>query len=51
MDVFQVRGVARKQLGHYFRPVIDRNSIMFTIAGSMGSPAIAASIFPLRQKK
>jgi glycogen debranching enzyme len=36
MDVFQVRGVARKQLGHYFRPVIDRNSIMFHYCGLDG---------------
>src|ERR1051325_8547929 len=26
MDVFQVRGVARQQLGHYYQPVVRRNS-------------------------
>src|SRR6516162_11235328 len=29
MDVFQVRGVARQQLGHYFKPIIDHNSRVF----------------------
>jgi glycogen debranching enzyme len=29
MDVFQVRGVARQQLGHYYKPMVHRDSIVF----------------------
>jgi glycogen debranching enzyme len=33
MDVFQVRGVARQPLGHYYQPVIRRDSIVFHYCG------------------
>ena len=33
MDVFQVRGVARQPLGHYFQPVARRDSIVFHYSG------------------
>ncbi len=29
MDVFQVRGVARENLGHYYQPIVRRDSIVF----------------------
>jgi glycogen debranching enzyme len=33
MDVFQVRGVAREKLGHYFLPVVRHDSIVFHYCG------------------
>jgi glycogen debranching enzyme len=36
MDVFQVRGVARERLGHYFKPIVHRNSIVFHYCGLDG---------------
>lgn len=33
MDVFQVRGVARQPLGHYYQPVVRRDSIVFHYCG------------------
>lgn len=33
VDVFQVRGVARKQPGHYYRPIVKRDSIDFVYRG------------------
>ena len=33
MDVFQVRGVARGNLGRYFQPVVRRDSIIFHYCG------------------
>ena len=36
MDVFQVRGVARQRLGHYFKPIIDHNSMVFHYRGLDG---------------
>jgi glycogen debranching enzyme len=33
MDVFQVRGVAREHRGHYFQPIVHRNSIVFHYCG------------------
>ncbi len=33
MDVFQVRGVARQQLGHYHKPIVRRDSIVFHYRG------------------
>ena len=33
MDVFQVRGVARQHLGHYYKPVVRRDSIVFPYRG------------------
>jgi glycogen debranching enzyme len=33
MDVFQVRGVARDKLGHYFLPVVRHDSIVFHYCG------------------
>jgi glycogen debranching enzyme len=36
MDVFQVRGVARQRLGHYFQPVVHRGSIIFHYRGLDG---------------
>ncbi|HLK52232.1 MAG TPA: glycogen debranching N-terminal domain-containing protein [Candidatus Angelobacter sp.] len=33
MDVFQVRGVARGTLGHYYQPVVRRDSIVFHYCG------------------
>jgi glycogen debranching enzyme len=36
MDVFQVRGVAREHLGHYFKPIVDRNSMVFHYCGLDG---------------
>jgi glycogen debranching enzyme len=33
MDVFQVRGVARQNLGRYFQPVVRRDSIVFHYCG------------------
>ncbi|HKF21272.1 MAG TPA: amylo-alpha-1,6-glucosidase [Candidatus Angelobacter sp.] len=38
MDVFQVRGVAREHLGHYFQPVVNRGSIIFHYRGLDGVP-------------
>src|SRR5262249_10168913 len=36
MDVFQVRGLARERLGHYFKPIVHRNSIVFHYCGLDG---------------
>ena len=36
MDVFQVRGVARNRLGHYYRPVIHSDAIIFHYCGLDG---------------
>jgi glycogen debranching enzyme len=36
MDVFQVRGVARQQLGHYYKPIVHRDSIIFYYCGLDG---------------
>jgi glycogen debranching enzyme len=36
MDVLQVRGVARQRLGHYFKPIIDHNSMVFHYRGLDG---------------
>jgi glycogen debranching enzyme len=36
MDVFQVRGVARQQLGHYYKPMVHRDSIVFHYSGRDG---------------
>jgi glycogen debranching enzyme len=36
MDVFQVRGVARQELGHYYKPVVHRDSILFYYRGRDG---------------
>ena len=33
MDVFQVRGVARERLGHYYKPIVHRDSIIFHYCG------------------
>ena len=33
MDVFQVRGVGRQELGHYFKPLVRRDSIDFYYRG------------------
>jgi glycogen debranching enzyme len=33
MDVFQVRGVARQRLGHYYKPIVHRDSIVFHYCG------------------
>jgi glycogen debranching enzyme len=33
MDVFQVRGVARETLGHYYQPIVRRDSIVFHYCG------------------
>src|ERR1700748_180290 len=33
MDVFQVRGVARQNLGHYYQPVVRHDSIIFHYCG------------------
>jgi glycogen debranching enzyme len=33
MDVFQVRGVARQKLGHYFQPIVGKDSIVFHYNG------------------
>jgi glycogen debranching enzyme len=33
MDVFQVRGVARQELGHYYQPLLNRDSIVFHYCG------------------
>jgi glycogen debranching enzyme len=33
MDVFQVRGVARQELGHYYQPLVNRDSIVFHYCG------------------
>lgn len=33
MDVFQVRGVERQQLGHYYHPMVHRDSIVFHYRG------------------
>src|ERR1051326_8693502 len=33
MDVFQVRGVARENLGHYYQPIVRRDSITFHYSG------------------
>ncbi len=36
MDVFQVRGVARQRLGHYYRPIVQRDAIIFHYCGLDG---------------
>ncbi|HLW52488.1 MAG TPA: glycogen debranching N-terminal domain-containing protein [Candidatus Angelobacter sp.] len=36
MDVFQVRGVAREKLGHYYLPVANRESVIFHYCGRDG---------------
>lgn len=36
MDVFQVRGMARQELGHYYQPLIERDSIIFYYRGRDG---------------
>jgi glycogen debranching enzyme len=36
MDVFQVRGVAREKLGHYYHPIVRRDSITFHYCGLDG---------------
>jgi len=36
MDVFQVRGVARQELGHYYKPVAQRDCILFFYRGRDG---------------
>jgi glycogen debranching enzyme len=33
MDVFQVRGVARQVLGHYYQPIVRRDCIIFHYCG------------------
>ncbi|HEV2961727.1 MAG TPA: amylo-alpha-1,6-glucosidase [Candidatus Angelobacter sp.] len=33
VDVFQVRGVARQQIGHYYKPLIHRDSLIFYYRG------------------
>src|SRR5689334_19637608 len=33
MDVFQVRGVARQHLGHYYQPIVRHDSIVFHYSG------------------
>lgn len=33
MDVFQVRGVARDRLGHYYQPVVSHDSLVFHYRG------------------
>ena len=33
MDVFQVRGVSRERSGHYYKPVVHRDSIIFHYCG------------------
>ena len=33
MDVFQVRGMARQQFGHYYMPIVDRDSLVFHYCG------------------
>lgn len=33
MDVFQVRGVARQALGHYYQPIVRRDCIIFHYCG------------------
>jgi glycogen debranching enzyme len=33
MDVFQVRGVAREHSGHYYKPVVHRESLIFHYCG------------------
>ena len=36
MDVFQVRGVARQELGHYYKPIIHPDCIIFYYRGKDG---------------
>ena len=36
MDVFQVRGVAREEPGHYYKPVLHRDAIIFYYRGRDG---------------
>jgi glycogen debranching enzyme len=36
MDVFQVRGVARQHLGHYYQPIVHRDAIIFHYSGLDG---------------
>jgi glycogen debranching enzyme len=37
MDVFQVRGVGRQQMGHYYKPVVQRDCITFHYLGLDGA--------------
>lgn len=36
MDVFQVRGVSRQRLGHYYKPIVQRDRIIFPYCGLDG---------------
>src|SRR5437764_8651862 len=36
MDVFQVRGVARQERGHYYKPVVQRERVLFYYRGRDG---------------
>ena len=36
MDVFQVRGVARREFGRYYKPIVQRDSIVFHYCGRDG---------------
>src|SRR5690348_8024658 len=36
MDVFQVRGMAREKLGHYYKPLVHRDAIIFYYRGRDG---------------
>ncbi len=36
MDVFQVRGVARQQFGHYYKPIVHGDTIIFPYLGRDG---------------
>lgn len=36
MDVFQVRGVARQELGHYYKPIVQRDCVYFFYRGRDG---------------
>jgi len=36
MDVFQVRGVAREEPGHYYKPLVHRDAIIFYYRGRDG---------------
>jgi glycogen debranching enzyme len=45
MDVFQVRGVARQQLGHYYKPIVHRDAIIFHYCGLDGVTRNAAIRF------
>lgn len=51
MDVFQVRGVARHHLGHYFKPVIHRDAIIFHYRGLDGVARETAIRFSTEPEK